>query len=78
MKSSLYTNCMLTVIAVSLVYLCVAHVVQPPAAHAQAAPQYSVPVILNGSPDGGTTAVPVVVFDAKVTKDHLWQFSVKP
>ncbi|MFZ0774572.1 MAG: hypothetical protein WCA49_10230 [Candidatus Sulfotelmatobacter sp.] len=74
MKSGLYTNCLLTVIAASLLYLCATHVAQPPSARAA---DYSVPVIVNGSPDGGTTAVPVVVFEAKV-KDGHWEFSTKP
>jgi Na+/melibiose symporter-like transporter len=76
MKSSLYTNCMLTVIALSLAYLCVARVMQPPAVQAQAA-QYSVPVIQNGANDGPTAYVPVVVFDAK-WKNGTWQISEKP
>jgi len=76
MKSSLYTNCMLTVIALSLVYLCVARVTQPPAVQAQAA-QYSVPVMQNGSADGPGGFVPVVVFDAK-WKNGAWQISGKP
>jgi hypothetical protein len=57
MKSTLYTNCMLTVIAISLLYLCVAHVVQPPAARAAA--EYSVPTVRG---DNDVTAVPVVVY----------------
>jgi hypothetical protein len=76
MKSSLYTNCMLTVIALSLVYLCVARVTQPPAVQAQAA-QYTVPVMQNGSNDGPPAFVPVVVFDAKWNKG-TWQISEKP
>jgi hypothetical protein len=74
MKSTLYTNCVLTVIAASLLYLCATHIAQPPSARAA---DYSVPVILNGSPDGGAAAVPVVVFDAKV-RNGVWQFSQKP
>jgi hypothetical protein len=76
MKSSLYTNCMLTVIALSLVYLCVARVAQPPAVQAQAA-QYSVPVMLNGSPDGPNAYVPVVTFDAK-WNNGTWHITQKP
>jgi Na+/melibiose symporter-like transporter len=76
MKSSLYTNCMLTVIALSLVYLCVARVTQPPAVQAEAA-QYTVPVMLNGSNDGPPAFVPVAVFDAK-WKNGTWQISSKP
>jgi hypothetical protein len=76
MKSSLYTNCMLTVIAIALTYLCTVHFVQPPTAHAQAA-QYTVPVILNGSPDGPTAYVPVVAFDAK-WNNGTWHISQKP
>jgi hypothetical protein len=34
MKSSLYTNCVLTVIAASLLYLCATRVAQPPSARA--------------------------------------------
>jgi hypothetical protein len=66
---------MLTVIAVSLVYLCVAHILQPPTA--QAAAQYSVPTIEQGSPDGPTAYVPVVVFEAK-WNNGVWAVSQKP
>jgi hypothetical protein len=76
MKSTLYTNCMLTVIAISVLYLCVARIAQPPSAHAQSA-QYSVPILKNGSNEGGTEYVPVVVFEAK-WKDGTWHISEKP
>jgi hypothetical protein len=67
---------MLTVIALSLLYLCVARIAQPPSAHAQAS-QYSVPIIQNGSNDGPTAFVPVAVFDAK-WQGGTWHISQKP
>jgi hypothetical protein len=76
MKSTLYTNCVLTVIAISVLYLCAARIAQPPSAQAQS-PQYSVPVMQNGTNNAGTAFVPVVVFDAK-WKNGVWQISAKP
>jgi hypothetical protein len=74
MKSSLYTNCVLTIIAASLLYLCVAHVSQPPSVRAD---NYSVPIMHNGSNEGPMAFVPVVEFDAK-WKDGTWHISAKP
>jgi hypothetical protein len=56
MKSTLYTNCVLTVIAASLLYLCATHVAQPPSVQAAG---YSVPTIKDNN---GAEAVPVVVY----------------
>ena len=66
MKSSLYTNCVLTVIAASLLYLCATHIVQPPSA--MAAAEYTVPTF-NG--ENGVTAVPVVVYSMQPKDEGL-------
>jgi hypothetical protein len=66
-----YTKWILTVIAVSLVYLCVLRTIEPITAHAQQS--YSVPTQKDNN---GTVAVPVVVFGAN--KDSgLWVFTPK-
>ena len=62
MKTDLYTKFVLTVIAVALLYLCVAHTIQPTVVHAQSS-RYTVPTVSPG--DHSTSqAVPVVVYQA--------------
>jgi hypothetical protein len=62
MKSDLYTKFVLTVIAVALLYLCVAYTIQPTVVQAES-PKYSVPTV--GPYDTETfQAVPVVVYQA--------------
>jgi len=66
MKSPLYTNCMLTIIAISLLYLCVARISQPPSAHADA--ECPVPTIKG---ENGVTAVPVVAYSLQPKNEGL-------
>ena len=61
-------------LTVSLVYLCIAHVVQPPTAQAA---QYSVPTIQYGTNDEVQTAVPVFVIEANKSAGY-WRLNPKP
>lgn len=66
-----YTKCILTVIAISLVYLCVLKTLDPITAHASE--PYSVPIQRDSN---NSIAVPVVVYGAN-RDSGLWVFTPK-
>jgi hypothetical protein len=75
MKPDPYTKFVLTVIAVALLYLCVAHTIQPAVVQAQSL-RCSVPIV---SPKDREIyqAVPVVVYQWKYLGDHTFDFEPK-